>query len=380
MKSGKNTGLIVFTLAHLGVGGAQKVASLIMNKLIELGYEVAVCCYYPVKEHVGLSDKVKRVYLFNNAAEYEVSGFQRVPVKLKAIARYRTVLREINPLCIVSFGPDPLLFPACKLMRYEGKLVCCERGDANQRNIVYKIITEAEMASSDRGVFQFDGAMAPYGRSLPDDTRVIPNPCEKNLSTARDSGQLNNEIVGAGRLVPDKGFDTLIKAFSMIVDMHNVNLVIYGEGPDRERLENLIEVLGIKDRVSMPGSVPNIAERAQRARLFVLASQYEGCPNTLIEAMCAGVPVVASDCSPGGARFLTNNGTVGGPLVPIDDSDSMAIAISWMLDNFEKAESLGKAGASLVEAYPMDRVMDMWADLFIDLLGAPKLTRKDTGN
>ena len=377
MKNVNSKRTILFTLVHLGVGGAQKIASLVMNRLVDEGYDVAVCCYYPEKKHVLLSDKVEWLNLFGSSSEYEVSGIKRLPIKLRTIARFRSIVKETDPDCIVSFGPDALLYPACKAAGYDGKLVCCERGDANQRNVLYKKILNAEMASSDRGVFQFDGAKVPYGKSLPDDTRVIPNPCVRSLSTERDAAHLRNEIVGAGRLVPDKGFDTLIKAFAEVAANHDVNLVIYGDGPDRERLEALVDSLGLKERVSMPGVVRNVAKKTQRARLFVLSSQYEGCPNTLIEAMCAGAPVVACDCSPGGARFLTSGGTVGGPIVPVNDADAMAEAISWMLDNRERAEELGRLGMALADKYPSEKVLDMWADLFEGLLGAPACRGKE---
>lgn len=367
---------ILFTLVHLGVGGAQKIASLVMNQLIDAGFRVAVCCYYSETEHVHLSDKVNRLYLFESYSEYEVSGFQRLLVKLKTISRYRSAITKLNPDCIVSFGPDALLFLACKSAAYRGRFVCCERGDASKRNFLYRRILKAEMSSSDRGVFQFPGAMSPYSSSLPADTRIIANPCLRTLSSTRDISNLKNEIAGAGRLVADKGFDTLIQAFSIIADNYDIDLVIYGEGPDRSRLEDLVNSLGLEGRVMLPGAVSNVAEQVQSALLFVLSSQYEGCPNTLIEAMCAGVPVVATDCSPGGARFLTHGGEIGGPIVPVGDSGAMAEAISWMLDNQEKAEELGRLGTSLLDDYQTEKILNMWIDLFKGLFDETESTRE----
>lgn len=362
---------ILFTLVHLGVGGAQKIGSLVMNALVEQGYDVAVCCYWREVEHVQLSDKVRRYFLFESQGDFEASGVARVGRKLKAVSAFRRVLHEVSPDCVVSFGPDPLVYPAMKLEHFDGKLVCCERGDANQRNPLYAKILNKEMASADCGVFQFDGAMDPYGCFLPVDVRVIPNPCIKSLETVRDASAVENVIVGAGRLVPDKGFATLIEAFAAVARDRDVKLVIYGDGPDRERLEGLVASFGLECRVSLPGAVRNVAEKAQKARLFVLASQYEGCPNTLIEAMCAGVPIVAADCSPGGACFLTKGGTIGGPIVPVDDAGAMAAAICRMLENPNEAEELGQKGAALADLYPMERVMGMWVDMFNELLGGP---------
>lgn len=65
---------ILFTLVHLGVGGAQKIGSLVMNALVEQGYDVAVCCYWREVEHVQLSDKVRRYFLFESQGDFEASG------------------------------------------------------------------------------------------------------------------------------------------------------------------------------------------------------------------------------------------------------------------------------------------------------------------
>ena len=289
---------------------------------------------------------------------------------MRSVRRFERALKVLNPDCVVSFGPDPLVYMAMRLVRYQGGLVCCERGYLGARNAAYQWILKREMASADCGVFQFDGAKDPYGSSLPEDCRVIPNPCVRRTEAKRAPGALTDEIVGAGRLVPDKGFATLVEAFSLISqDVPDAHLTIYGEGPDRHRLEELVSSLGLAERISLPGAVSNVAEASINARLFVLASEYEGCPNVLIEAMCAGIPVVAADCRPGGARFLTENGHIGGPLVPVDDAKLMARAIREMLANPKEAERLGALGETLLDKYSYEAVMAKWIETFADVLG-----------
>ena len=100
-------------------------------------------------------------------------------------------------------------------------------------------------------------------------------------------------LLSVGQLVPHKGHDIAIRALPQLPD---VNLMVAGSGPDRERLENLARQLGVADRVRLVGPVPQTELRNyyNAADLLVLASEREGWANVLLESMACGTPVVAS--------------------------------------------------------------------------------------
>ena len=135
-------------------------------------------------------------------------------------------------------------------------------------------------------------------------------------------------ILGAGRLVPEKGFATLIAAFAQIADKQ-ARLVIAGDGPERQNLLDLAQSLGVASRLTMPGYVRNIRPLLDQARLFVLSSDYEGYAAVLIEALDAGRPVVTTDCTPASADLLRS--VEAGRVVPLRDAPAMAKAIGAML-------------------------------------------------
>jgi glycosyltransferase involved in cell wall biosynthesis len=140
-------------------------------------------------------------------------------------------------------------------------------------------------------------------------------------------------ILAAGRLVPEKGFDTLIAAFASLVRSgraEGANLVIVGEGPDRARLTALIREHGLGARVSLPGYAPDIRPWLDEARLFVLPSRFEGYGAVIIEALAAGRPVIATRCTPAVDELL--RGTGAGLDVPIDNPAALAAAIATMFD------------------------------------------------
>jgi glycosyltransferase involved in cell wall biosynthesis len=111
----------------------------------------------------------------------------------------------------------------------------------------------------------------------------------------RDEGS-GRLFISAGRLVPQKRFDRLLRAFAE-GSREGDHLIILGDGPLRASLTRLVRNLGLDTRVKMPGHTADPAGWLARADAFVLASDYEGVPAALVEALAAGLPVIATDSS-----------------------------------------------------------------------------------
>jgi glycosyltransferase involved in cell wall biosynthesis len=150
-------------------------------------------------------------------------------------------------------------------------------------------------------------------------------------------------ILGIGRLVRQKDFPTLVRAFARVRAERPCRLMILGEGKQRESLTSLAHSLGVQAEVALPGFVANPYAFLARAALFVLSSAWEGSPNVLIEALALGVPVVATDCH-SGPREILEQGRFG-PLVPVGDATALAAAMRATLAAPLPAESLRQAVA-----------------------------------
>lgn len=175
-------------------------------------------------------------------------------------------------------------------------------------------------------------------------------------------------IVAAGRLVPQKNFDLLLDAAARLD--RPFRLVIYGEGAQRAQLEKSIAKRGLADRVTLPGYVDDLRSALCDARLFVLSSDYEGFPAVLIEALAAGVPIVATDCSPAIAGIVAKG---EGSLVPVDDPAALAHAIGESLDRPRPSR---RHLAASVDGYRLDRTAAAYRDLFTQLAKPDKGRRK----
>jgi glycosyltransferase involved in cell wall biosynthesis len=145
-------------------------------------------------------------------------------------------------------------------------------------------------------------------------------------------------ILGAGRLIAQKDFHTLLKAFAAIRGKRNVRLIILGEGKLRPELEALANELGISSDVKFEGFVENPYNYMANSAVFALTSLYEGLPGVLIQALACGCPVVSTDC-PGGSAEILERGRYG-KLVPVGNVSELAAALETVLDNPPDRDSL----------------------------------------
>lgn len=145
-------------------------------------------------------------------------------------------------------------------------------------------------------------------------------------------------ILGVGRLVPQKDFPTLIRAFTALRRSRNCRLMLLGKGPEEEELRALVRAQGLAEDVEFVGHVRNPQDFMRRAGVFVLSSRYEGFGNVIVEALGCGCPVVSTDCPSGPAEIL-GEGRYG-RLVAVEDASAMALAIEETLDAPPEAKVL----------------------------------------
>ena len=138
-------------------------------------------------------------------------------------------------------------------------------------------------------------------------------------------------LMTAGRLSAQKDHPTLIRALHHLNQTRQTRLMIFGQGPDHDALQALINALDLQDRVALMGFTPNPFPYMAHADAFVLSSAWEGLGNVLIEAMALGTPVLSTDCPHGPAELL-DHGRLG-PLPPVGDPEALAHAIAEVLDH-----------------------------------------------
>jgi glycosyltransferase involved in cell wall biosynthesis len=194
-----------------------------------------------------------------------------------------------------------------------------------------------------------------YNPVAVDEIQSLAKQWQDNLSLL--SGK-KHVIMSVGRLEAEKGYATLLRAFSEIENCHDSLLVICGEGRERKNLEKLAQQLGIQDNVYLPGFVANPYSCLAHADLFVLSSNSEAFGVVLVEALAVGVPVVSTDCPSYGPREILLNGEIG-KLVPVDDVSVLASAIAESLYSHPSKEVLMNRARDFSLQICIDQYLDV---------------------
>lgn len=177
-----------------------------------------------------------------------------------------------------------------------------------------------------------------------DPTRVVvvPNPAP---TLAVEEAQERHGLVFAGRLTRQKALDTALDAIARVPD---AELLVIGDGPDRERLERHALELGLNGRVRFVGSVPRaeVLRAFAAAQALVISSDWENFPHTAVEALALGTPLIAT--AVGGVPEIVRDG-VNGLLVPPGEPDALAAAIARFLGSDELRARLAGAAPGSVQ-------------------------------
>ena len=320
--------------------------------------EVTMVTYYSEYTPNDLDVRIRRIDLGVTAGV--------IPLwRIKALNKLKKIIRNGNYNIVCSFLPDVSAMSRLASFGSKAKVVSCERGDPFEFSSFWKFIITWTYKKSDYCVFQLEKARDFFGSKVAKHSFVIPNPYVPVENNIPFDGERKKTIVSAGRFSLQKRFDVLIQAFAKVREAHpDYQLILYGEGDDfLVEYKRLVKHLSIEDCVRFPGYVKNVAAHIREDGIFVLSSDFEGIPNALIEAMSVGIPVVATDCTPGGPAFLTNNGERG-LLVPVHNVEAMAEAINRLIEKPELAKSLSRKEVDIVDILDIDVINKKWIEIF----------------
>ncbi|MEO0812793.1 MAG: glycosyltransferase family 4 protein [Myxococcota bacterium] len=196
------------------------------------------------------------------------------------------------------------------------------------------------------------------------DPLVIRNGVAPHSNGAVDDGRENVRYISVGRLVPLKGFDRLIRAFSAMQGESKAELWIVGDGPERARLEALARSL--KADVVFLGLRDDVDELLARSDVFVLASETEALSRSILEAMAHRLPCVATDVG-GNHELIIDRET--GRLVALEDEEELARVLGELRDQPDLRKRLGRAGgARILNELSLDQCVERYCELYAKLL------------
>ncbi len=355
---GERPCVIVFVISSLGCGGAEKVVTNIANHLSVLGNSVSIVTFdSPVnKPFFPLNKEIELVQCdMLHVGTNFISGLKN---NIKRILILRRIIKRLKGDIVISFMDRTNVITLIATRFLKIPVIVSDRTDPILGNPgrMWRLLRIIMYHFACKIAVQTEKVVNKYPVTFRKKIVVIPNPVmkpEKKLVQRQ-----GNLIVGIGRLSEEKNFHLLIEAFYGIKKKYpDWHLEIYGDGPLRKQLENLILKLNLKDSVKLPGVVKDIDEVLQRADIFVLCSKFEGFPNVLCEAMANGCAVVSSRCGPAEEIIIDNE---NGLLVNINDVEEIKKAIEHLITNEGLRSRIGEKGREITEKYSMDRIIGNW--------------------
>jgi glycosyltransferase involved in cell wall biosynthesis len=382
---------LLLLLGWLNGGGAERVAVQILNGLHGRMLDIRMALVRRAGAYLDLVCPER--LQFRTWAERWVpsdganASFYRPDRFLRSIAigplAFRSMIREARPDVVVSFtkGPNVLTYLALRGMgarrprwmaREGNNIVRSSREDAAMRigrtvetALVRRAYRAADcvIANSARLALRLHETLGLARERL----RVVRNPVDLRAIGGRASERIEGlparpYVLAAGRLSPQKGHDLLLRAFADSRHRDSHDLVIVGEGPERQALETLAAQLGVAGRVRFPGFVANPWAWMARAELFVLPSRWEGFPNALLEAMACGAPAMAADCCFGPGEMIVHGHS--GWLVPPENCAVLRDGIDRLLAAPELRRRLAAEGLRRAAEFRSETILPQFETLF----------------
>ena len=341
---------IVFCLASLGSGGAERVVSLLANKMSNDGHEVQVICLKVNEVYYQLHEKVKVVM----AMEKSWNRFS----ELFWLRRY---LKREKPNVVIPFTEGVYCFTIASLLGTGIPVIASERLDPSAMSWNRKLLKKLLLPYADWLVVQTKKIKEYFPQKIQRKTSIIYNPVnEEVFKTSSDISYLQkeNRIISVARLYPQKNQQMMIRAFAQIANQYpDWKLIIFGEGPLRKELESLISSLNLNDQVLLPGRTEHVIDEMRKSKIFCLSSDYEGMSNSMIEAICVGLPIVSTKVS--GTNELVQN-EINGYLVEIGDLKGMIYGLKKLIRDESRILRMGQNSKRKSQLFHIDNIAEEW--------------------
>lgn len=363
---------LTIVIHSLTGGGSEHAAAAMASYWADAGRDVTLVTLDSVEnDQIAFSPKVERIGL--NVMGDSAGIWSAIKANQWRIQTLRDAIVKSEPDRVISLTDRTNILTLLAARGTDLRITVSERTDIRHHRIgrVWEWLRKRTYPGACSIVVQTDAvsaAMKPIARNTP--VYVIPNAVPHSVLTdadvdpqspLRDLERLKdcNWFVAVGRLSYEKGFDRLIDAFMQAAEQCPAwNLLIIGDGPEKAKLKETLQIHGLRDRVLFPGWIESPWNAIPKSSIAVLPSRYEGFPNALLEAMSHGLAPIAFDCESGPSEIITDN--KDGLLIPQDDIVALAAAMQSLADDDATRTSLAAAALSVNDRFSPERIFALW--------------------
>jgi glycosyltransferase involved in cell wall biosynthesis len=353
-------------VSSLGAGGAERVISLLANEWAARGRDVTIVTLSVAEaDAFELDHRVGRLCLdLERESRWPGQAVKHNALKIRSLRR---TVASLEPHVVITFVDTVNVLALLSCTGLGVPVVISERVHPTHNDLgrLWSLLRRLTYPRADALVVQSEAIRAWAEGVVPmRRVHVIPNPVGgKFAAGGRQVRSARRSIVLAvGRLVPQKGFDLLIKAFRVLVTRHREwSLVFIGRGPEEAGLRRLAAELLPEGEVSFIGVVKDLQPYYETASICVVPSRFEGFPNVLVEAMASGCAVIAADC-PGATSEIVQHG-INGLLVPPEDVGALAREMERLVRDDNERTRLGARALEVASRFSVDKIADLWEEV-----------------
>ncbi len=365
MRDMENSLKITFILPSLGQGGAERVASNLLNSLTNRGCETSVILVSRRMVSYHLDERV-RVKCLDCDSDNALPFLKRFRIRLNKI---KAAVKELSPDVVISFMSETNIDVCFALFNSKIPIIVSERNDPaiDPASRIKQWLRKIAYLKPKGFVFQTPDAQNYFSKRIRNKSKIILNPLSDSLPDP--IGEKEKRIVAVGRLNKQKNFPLLLNAFEVFSKEHSEYVLeIYGEGVLKEELVQIIKEKDLQEKVFLKGFCKDVHQKIASAGMFLMTSDFEGMPNALIEAMALGLTCISTDCPCGGPRMLIQNKT-NGLLVPIKDTSALIDAMDYIAANPSEAKKMGQNAVKVREITNVEKIVDAWVEMINDCIG-----------
>lgn len=368
-------------------GGIERIVSIKANYLAEkYGHEVIIitACQQQQLPYYQFSPKVKFIDLnVDYDSLLQLSLITRILRKFSLQRKHKRILSKlllkIKPdITISTFTHEAPFLPDIK--------------DGSKKILEFHFCRKHKQLMANAFHFSFLTKIAYYLKCWQEENIIIPKydqfvvlteedkqawlhkisnvKCIPNIHPFETNEQAkleNKRAIAVGRLDAQKGFDKLIKVWSIVYKSNpDWVLDIYGQGEDEKQLKEQIKNAKLENVISINPPTSDIKDKYLNSSLFIMTSRYEGLPMTLLEATSLGLPAICFNFTCGPQEVIINN--QNGYIIENDQYDKMALKIGLVLNNFQLRKQLGNNAKKLSNKFSSDIIMKHWNELFQQIL------------
>ena len=366
---------IVFYIGSLAKGGAERVIVNLTQAMLKKGYEVLLVTSVKLKEEYPLPEGARRIVTYEKLEEV---GKNRIRNFFKRCIIQRRVWKKERPDVIVSFIGKNNAMAILTAWGLNIPVLVSVRGEPHEEyyNKALRLCAKYLFPRASGIILQTEDSKAFFPPKVIRKAVVLPNPLnpafvegetadllKRNMDGTTAGGQKEpsgKRIIMVGRIDANKNQKLVIDAFFRIASrFSDFILEIWGDGEDRDKLKAYVREKGMENIVLLPGSTQRVKDKLKAGSLYILSSNTEGMPNSLMEAMAMGLPVISTDCPCGGPGMLIQHG-VNGLLVPVGEVEAMAAAMAEIMGDEEKARKMGMKALEIREKLNPVSVHEQW--------------------